>query len=219
MPERSVHEKAEGFADAWTPIFQRSPPTESGIRELLSSLDPPDHAEDLDTLIKPITEDEVAAAIKACKPGKACGPDGLGNDWYHDYADALVPILCKLYNLWYTSSVFPASFLEADIFCLKKTGDLSNPLNYRPLALLNSDYKIFTRILATRTSDKLAGIIHPHQAGFVPGRQLHDTVDLLSAARVTAETDPDQAAALALLLDYEKAYDSLARLFLFIVLE
>ncbi|KAE9183221.1 hypothetical protein PF004_g24009 [Phytophthora fragariae] len=134
------------------------------------------------------------------------------------FAEALTPLLTRLFNQWYDNGVFPASFLEADIFCLKKGGDQSNPLNYRPLALLNFDYKLFTRVLATRTSPTLASIIHPNQAGFVPGRQLHDTVDLYSAAKVTAESDPSQQDALAMLLDFAKAYDSLARLFLMMVL-
>lgn len=102
------------------------------------------------------------------------------------------------------------------IFCLKKSGDLSKPLNYRPLALLNSDY---TRILATRTSTTLVGTIHSNQTGFVPGRQLHDTIDLYAAAKVAADSDLDQQDALAMLLDFGKGYDYLARLFLFLVLE
>ncbi|EGZ13920.1 hypothetical protein PHYSODRAFT_510725, partial [Phytophthora sojae] len=112
---------------------------------------------------------EVSAAIDACHARKACGPDTLGNDWYRDFKALLAPILTILLNLWYRAGVFPPSFLETDIFCLKKKGDQSNPLNYRPLALLNSDYKIFTRILATRVSKTLPDRVHHHQKGFVPG--------------------------------------------------
>ncbi|OWZ20929.1 reverse transcriptase [Phytophthora megakarya] len=102
-----------------------------------------------------------------------------------DITATLTPILTILLNLWYEAGVFPDAFLEADIFCLKKLGDTSNPLNYRPLALLNSDYKIFTRPLATRVSNTLPALIHEHQKE-----------------------------ALALLLDFQKAYDSLERNYL-----
>ncbi|CAI5731781.1 unnamed protein product [Peronospora farinosa] len=89
-----------------------------------------------------ITEDTVAKAIRACKPGKACGPDHLGNEFYRDYIEELTPILTTLYRQWYEQQLFPASFTKGNIFCLKKSGDSGNPLNYRLLALLNSDYKV-----------------------------------------------------------------------------
>lgn len=57
-----------------------------------------------------ISEEAVEAALTACKPDKACGPDRLGNDWYREYAGLLVPILTKLYRVWYKAQVFPASF-------------------------------------------------------------------------------------------------------------
>ncbi|EGZ06543.1 hypothetical protein PHYSODRAFT_405964, partial [Phytophthora sojae] len=111
-----------------------------------------------------ISTAEIEAAIAACKEGKASVPDLVVCSWYRSYADQLVPILSVMLNKWYAAGVFPESFLEADIFCLKKSGDLHNPLNYRPIALLNTDYKIFSRILATRrVRETLDDRVHPHQ--------------------------------------------------------
>ena len=92
----------------------------------------------------------VATALKGWKEGKACGPDRLGNDWYRRYAEVLVPSMTRLYELWYTDQVYPATFSQADIVCLKKQVGGSNPLSHRPLALLNRDYKILTCIMATQ---------------------------------------------------------------------
>ncbi|OWY99771.1 Reverse transcriptase precursor [Phytophthora megakarya] len=159
-------------------------------------------------------EVEVRQAINFCKPGKAPGPDMLGNDWYREYADLLTPILGRLFNMWFGSGVFPKSFLEADIFCIKKSGNSSNPLNYRPIALLNTDYKLFTRILANRVSCTLRDCIHGNQNGFVPGRTIHSTLNLFAAAQCMAQADEDMEDAVTLLLDFQKAYDSLDRTFL-----
>lgn len=46
--------------------------------------------------------------------------------------------------------------------------------NYRPIALLNSDYKIFTKILASRLSRIIPKLINRDQVGFVPGRHSGD---------------------------------------------
>ncbi|KAE9279868.1 hypothetical protein PR003_g28115 [Phytophthora rubi] len=213
---RGVHDKPDTRADAWTPIFQQAASTPEARSRVLQWLgDEGQYKATLQDLSAPFTEAEVAAAIGSTKARKACGPDRLGNDWYRDFAEQLIPILTRLYNAWYPDGVFPSTFLEADIFCLKKGGESSNPLNFRPLALLDTDYKILTRILATRTSSKLHWIIHPNQNGFVPHRTIHATVDLFTAAQQAAMTDPVMAAALALLLDFRKAYDSVDREFLY----
>jgi hypothetical protein len=113
--------------------------------------------------------------------------------------------------MWYDAGSFPASFLDADIFCLKKSGNSSNALNFRPQALLNTDYKVFTRIQATRVSPTLADRIHPNQNGFVPGRTIHETLHLFEAAQRMILVDPEHADALAMLLDFKKAFDSIDR--------
>jgi hypothetical protein len=130
---------------------------------------------------------EVATEIRAAHPGKACGPDRLGNDWYRDFAGILTPVLTILFNAWYASGVVPPSFLEADIFCLKKGGVAQYPLNFRPLSLMNTDYKRITRILTTRARPKLPMIIHPNQNGLVPMRNIHATIDLFMAAQRVAD--------------------------------
>ncbi|KAE8957019.1 hypothetical protein PF011_g31286 [Phytophthora fragariae] len=62
-------------------------------------------------------------------------------------------------------------------------------------------------------------IIHPNQNGFVPFRTIHATVDLFTAAQAAAKEDPAMEEALALLLDFMKAYDSVDRDFLYAVLD
>ncbi|KAE9337190.1 hypothetical protein PR003_g12127 [Phytophthora rubi] len=71
---------------------------------------------------------------------------------------------------------------------------------------------------ATRTRLKLELLIHPNQAGFVPGRTIHDTIDLFTAAQYMANVDPSMQEVLALLLDVRKAYDSVNRSFLYATL-
>ncbi|OWZ17557.1 reverse transcriptase, partial [Phytophthora megakarya] len=99
-----------------------------------------------------------------------------------------------------------------------KRGDSGDPLNYRPLALLNTDYKVFTRILATRVSALLSMQIHPNQNGFVARRTIHGIFDLFEAAQIAVTLDNDQDEAIVLLLDFRKAYDSLDRAYVGTVL-
>ncbi len=42
--------------------------------------------------------------------------------------------------------------------------------NYRPITLLNSDYKLLYECLATRFGPALQHVVDPTQTAFVPGR-------------------------------------------------
>jgi hypothetical protein len=77
---------------------------------------------------------------------------------------------------------------------------------------LNTDYKVFMRLLSTRLKASLPGLIAESQGGFVPGRNIHDVIDLFRGAQRHAEET--NAGTVALLLDIKKAYDSLDREFL-----
>ena len=142
--------KANSLADAWIPIFQGSTKSQNVVPVIDWMRPGSTHDVSFFRWSYLITEARVAAAMKDCKLRKACGPDELGNDWYRQYTEVLVPLLTQLYKMWYTDQVYPAFFSRPDIFCLKKQGDGSNPLNYCPLALLNTDYKILMRLIATQ---------------------------------------------------------------------
>jgi len=65
----------------------------------------------------------------------------------------------------------PDSLYTANIsLILKKDKDQTDPSSYRPIALLGSDLKVFTKILANRLNKHVATIIHPDQGGFIPRR-------------------------------------------------
>ncbi|OWZ05784.1 Reverse transcriptase precursor [Phytophthora megakarya] len=135
-----------------------------------------------------MSEETVTAAIKRCKGDKACGPDDLGNEWYLDHFDSVAPILTLVFNNSFNTGVIPRSFDEAFIFSSSKGGDTSQPLNYRPIALLNTDYKILTRVLAWRVRTHTTQLFHRTQFGYAPGRNIRDAIDLLKHQKLHVRT-------------------------------
>ena len=89
-----------------------------------------------------------------------------------------------------------------------------NPVNYRPIALLNSVYKI---IVTHANRELLAAaiehsIIHPTQIGGLPNRRCQDHIfNLLSTFR-------ESAASYSLYIDFNKAFNSVPHTTLFTVL-
>ena len=60
----------------------------------------------------------------------------------------------------------PAQWAYGDIIGIYKKHDPTYPKNYRPIALLDTIYKIDTRMLATRLSDAIDPYLRSSQYGF-----------------------------------------------------
>ena len=62
----------------------------------------------------------------------------------------------------------------------KADGDLKELSNWRPISLLNIDYKILTKALAKRIEKYLSKLINSDQTGFVKGRYIGQNIRLLN---------------------------------------
>jgi Reverse transcriptase (RNA-dependent DNA polymerase) len=80
---------------------------------------------------------------------------------------------------------------------------------------LCTDYKILAKLIALQITTELPNIIHPNQYGFIPGKTIHDNIQLtinhLLQSLQTKKPSPHSL----LLVDLEKAFDTLSREFLF----
>lgn len=111
------------------------------------------------------------------------------------------------------------TFKYATVHCIPKVTTPKTELDFRPTDILNLDYKIQTRILASRLSSLLSSLIMETQSGFVPGRSIHDTIDLPLLAKNLYKTGKIPRQALVMLLDFSKSCDSLDRDFLYAALK
>jgi hypothetical protein len=98
-----------------------------------------------------------------------------------------------------------------------KKKDPTEISNYRPITLINTDYKLLTKILALQLSDHVRDLIHSDQAGFIPKRSIFDHIRLAKAVINYAEIAGEDGAIVA--LDQEKAYDKIRHDYLWKVLE
>src|SRR3954471_9639841 len=87
----------------------------------------------------------------------------------------------------------------------KKKGEESDLKNWRPIALLNYDRKILSKILATRIQKVAHSIIHPSQTGFIKGRRIQDNTMALYQILDFYRHSPSPGS--LIFLDQEKAYD------------
>lgn len=101
--------------------------------------------------MREITDEEIIKAISNLKANKAAGPNGFPLEWYKVIKDLLIPLMKNTYNHDIKTAITPPSLRDAVISLIPKQGkDKMECGSYRPVSILNPDYKIFTHILAKR---------------------------------------------------------------------
>ena len=58
----------------------------------------------------------------------------------------------------------------------KKRGDIKDLKNWRPISLLNVDYKICSKVITLRLSRVLHVVVDPDQTCSVPGRSISSNI-------------------------------------------
>ena len=138
---------------------------------------------------------------------KVPGPDGLPIEFYKFF-------LCKIKNLLFDAiKEMSEQGLTIDEGCgvislMEKTD--CDPLylkHWCPLTMLNSDAKIYSKVLADRlytVTDKI--IHHDHQVSFQKGRYIGK--NLLDLTSLLEYCDKKQVEALLIAIDFQRAFDS-----------
>ena len=90
---------------------------------------------------------------------------------------------------------------------LKQNKDLTILDNWRPISLLNVDYKIATKVIANRVKHVITKIIHNSQTGFIKGRYTGENIRLLF--EIIDNSEEETKPGLIFFSDFEKAYDSI----------
>ena len=89
--------------------------------------------------------------------------------------------------------------------------------NYRPITLLNTDYKLLTKILTLQLMEQAQSLVHEDQAGFIPKRSIFNHIHLAKAIINYAEIAKEDSAIIA--LDQEKAYNKIRHDYLWLTLK
>ena len=114
---------------------------------------------------------EIESVLKILKVGKASGPNGLSNYILRELSSEVSSPLCSLFNQSLHSGVIPKCYKEANVSPVPKKGDLSLVSNYRPISLLNSESKVFEKLIFKYLYNHLQdnNMLSSVQSGFIPG--------------------------------------------------
>ena len=117
-----------------------------------------------------ITDKEVLIAIRKLTNNKSNGLDGIKNEILKHSQSHTLPCIVKLFNIIFSSGIYPAKCLIGYIKPLYKGDDPNSPDNYRGITVMPSLAKLFNSILNNRLQDVLDknNTINHCQIGFLP---------------------------------------------------
>ena len=124
-----------------------------------------------------ITTEEVKKAVISLDGNKSPGSDGLPSEFYKIISD----LVLQSYLHAFESGKLPASQKQGAITLVPKKGkNLTDLKSWRPISVLNTDYKILAKVLATRIKKALPEIIDSDQIGYMQGRFCGENIRLIS---------------------------------------
>ncbi|KAJ4948663.1 hypothetical protein JOQ06_020193, partial [Pogonophryne albipinna] len=178
----------EFYKELYRTEFQAEPEVAQSFYEGLPNVPEEDHA-------------ELEAELSAQELQEALQSDDLLSVLRDSLSNGRLPLSCR----------------RAVLTLLPKKGDLQEIKNWRPVSLLCTDYKLLSKVLATRLRKVMEHVIHVDQTYCVPSRLITDNVTLI---RDVLDLSGSLGCELGLIsLDQEKAFDRVEHQYLWQTLE
>lgn len=181
-------------------------PTDVNVQEhLLTNLDARISTNDQTRCDQDLTIDELAEALQQLKQQKAAGSDGLPTEFYRRFWHILKQDLLEVYNAAYLTGRLTNSQATGYIKLIHKKGPRNNLKNWRPITILNTDYKILAKLIANRLKLVMPNIIGQTQTCTILDRSINYNCALIRD--IIAFSQREKIPLGLISLDQEKAFD------------
>ena len=154
-----------------------------------------------------LTLEECYQALKSFPKNKSPGNDGITMEFHQKFWPVFGKLMVNALNEGYRKGELTPSQRQAVITLLDKNKDRTILKNWRPISLLNTDYKIATKALSNRLKQLLPKLINKDQVGYVQGRNILENIRTLQD--VVTYTRERNMPGMLICIDFEKAFDSI----------
>ena len=156
-----------------------------------------------------ITLKEASKTLQKMKANKSPGSDGFSTEFFKVFWKYLGVFVVRSINYAYDNDNMSITQRHGIITLLPK-GDKPRQFlrNWRPITLLNTIYKIASGTIATRIKNFLDKLINSDQTGFISNRYIGENIRLIYD--IMQYTEEKDIPGLLLLIDFEKAFDTVS---------
>lgn len=156
----------------------------------------------------PFSTREFRSALNELGRNKSPGSDGITVEFYLKFWNILgTPFFESILHSIQNGTLSNEQKTGIITLIPKKGGDLLELGNWRPITLLNTDFKIFSKALSKRIQPCMKEIINENQTGFIRGRTIGTNIINTQTILDHSATKGTQGFLLA--VDYAKAFDSI----------
>ena len=160
--------------------------------------------EERQSLEKEFTKEEVIQVLREMEGDKAPGPDGFTMTFFQKCWSVEKDVM-DVFEYFHQHFVFEQSMNASFLTLIPKKCNAVNIKDFRPISLVESVYKLLSKVLANRLRAVLDNLISETQNSFVGGRQILDS--MLIANKCLDSRLKSQLPGVVCKLDIEKAYD------------
>ena len=127
-----------------------------------------------------LKEKECLAALKAMENNKSPGNGGIPAEFYKVFWNDISVFYIKAINTAHELGKLSISQRRGIIKLIPKKDGIPHYLkNWRPITLLNCDYKIASKSIANRLKNTLLNIVDNDQTGYLKGRSISENIRLI----------------------------------------
>ena len=178
------------------------------IEEITYCVDTRIMLEDAQSLMLPISKEQIRHTIFQISADKSSGQDGFMGSFCHEYWEVIgKDIMDMVKAFWFTRKLL-RKVNHTHLVLIPKVSSPSNMSQLRPISLCNMVYKVIAKLLTNRMKKPMSHFISENQSAFVAGRYIQDNILLVHEIlhSLNQQSDGDDKS-VAMKLDVAKAYD------------
>ena len=216
VEEKIVTDKTEileQFSESIRSKYRKNPVTASPNTYLQNNVVQKLSVEQKNALDEPLSLSELHVALKKMKKGKTPGSNGFSADFFKHFWDFLGPFLFSAWLEKFNEHKNLNSHNESIITLIPKAGVPSDlQKGWRPISLLNVDFKIVSAAVANRLKNVIHQLISPSQTAYIQGRFIGENTRLVYD--VIEYLNKTSKSGIIMAIDFEAAFDTVSWEFL-----
>ena len=193
----------------WAPVFQKKEP-EYNLDRFLNKIQHllPDYS----GFSLNLSDAAIQSTVFSLPNDSAPGPDGIPYSLIKQSLPIFLPVIHSIYNRMASGSLPAEGYTDGFINFIEKKGCVPTAGNLRPLTIPNTLHRLVGKLISDQLQPFLAQNLHPSQSAFVRQRWITNNV-----ANVN-EVLKKKSSGWLLFVDFSKAYDSIDRDALLLIL-
>lgn len=160
----------------------------------------------------PFSMEEVKRAVWDCGDEKSPGPDGFSLRFYKIFWEVIKSDLMLAFKYFEDFGNFGSGNNASFLTLIPKSDSLLSYVDFRPICLISSLYKILAKVLASRLKGVIGDLIGIEQTGFLKERSILEGPMIIS--EVLSLVKKRKQKTFVLKVDFEKAFDTISWEFL-----